>query len=324
MNVCLVTPAPPRSRKGNRITAIRWAGMLRDLGHRVRIYQEYTGQSCDLMVAMHARRSATSVRRFARQRPDSPLILALTGTDLYGDLSTSTAAQRSVDIATRLIVLQSAAINELPNHLRSRTRVIYQSVAPLRKPHRHRRRVFDVCVIGHLRPVKDPFRAAMAARLLPKSSRTLVTHVGAALTSRMQQRAEAETRSNPRYEWIGEVPRWRARRILARSRLLVLTSRAEGGANVLSEAIADSIPVIASRISGSVGILGRDYPGYFTVGNTRALADLLRRAETDPTFYRTLNRHCQRLTHLVDPARERQCWASLLRELTPELVLPTR
>lgn len=97
---------------------------------------------------------------------------------------------------------------------------------------------------------------------------------------------------------------------------MVLTSRMEGGANVVSEAIAASVPVISSRISGSIGLLGKDYPGYFPVGDTRALADLLRRAETDKRFYRRLKSRCRRLAPLFDPKRERLSWAKLLRDVT--------
>jgi putative glycosyltransferase (TIGR04348 family) len=314
MNILIITPAPPGSRKGNRITARRWAGLLRQLGHRVAIRQEYQGQRCDLLVALHARRSFEAVDAFHRAHPERPLVIALTGTDLYDEIHTDPIAGQVLELAWRLIVLQPLGIAELPPHLRQRARVIYQSIEmpPGARP---RPGVFEVCVLGHLRPVKDPFRTALASRLLPVSSRVRVLHIGAALDPDMARQARAEAADNPRYRWLGDLPRWQALRLLARSRLLVLTSRMEGGANVLSETIAAGVPVLASRIPGSVGLLGNDYPGYFPVGDARALAKLLHRAETDAALYSGLKTWCRGLRPLVRPARERQSWRSLLREL---------
>ncbi len=278
MNITIITPAPPGSRKGNRITAGRWAYLLRQLGHRVTIRQEYGGESCDLLVALHARRSAAAVQAFCRDHPDRPVVVALTGTDVYEDIHTDRAALRALELASRLVVLQPLAVAELPERLRARARVVYQSAEAPRGAAPPRKDFFEVCVLGHLRPVKDPFRTALASRLLAPLSRVRVLHVGAALSPDMAVQARAEAAANPRYRWLGDLPRWRALRILARCRLLVLTSRLEGGANALSEAIAASVPVLSSRIPGSVGILGADYPGYFPAGDTDALAVLLARA----------------------------------------------
>ncbi len=178
--------------------------------------------------------------------------------------------------------------------------------------------MFEVCVLGHLREVKDPFRAAAAVRLLPRASRVEVAQVGGALSDEMEAQARAEAASNPRYRWLGEHPRWKAVRVLARCRLLVLTSVMEGGANVVCEALACSVPVLSSRISGSIGLLGEDYPGYFPVGDTEALAALMGRAETDPGFYTGLKARCEAQAPLVDPARERERWDALLKELQGE------
>jgi putative glycosyltransferase (TIGR04348 family) len=314
MKISLVTPAPAGSRKGNRVTALRWAHFLRELGHRVRVRTEYAGERCDVLVALHAGRSAASVRRFHEMHPDAPLVVCLTGTDLYDQMRTSPEARQSLELASRLIVLQPLGIEELPAHLRPRARVIYQSVPPPRFHVTPRQDVFEVCVLGHLREVKDPLRTAQAARLLPATSRQRVLHLGAALSPDLAAAARAEQAANPRYRWLGELPRWRALRVLARCRLLVLTSRLEGGANVISEALAVSVPVISSHIPGSVGLLGSDYPGYFPYGKTQALADLLHRAETDAAFYQALRRHCARRRRLFNPTRERQSWARLLRE----------
>lgn len=315
MNILVVTPAPSHSLHGNRITAVRWAGILRKLGHRVRVAQEYTGQSCDLMVALHAGRSAISVQRYRERQPDGPLVLGLTGTDIYDEILRNPAARRSLDSADRLVVLQPLAISELPGQLRDRARVIFQSAERPKANGVPREDVFEVCVIGHLRPVKDPFRTARAARLLPPTSKLRVLHLGAALSEDMAKQARAEEAVNPRYQWLGEVPRPKALRTLAGSRLLVLTSELEGGANVISEALAVPVPILASRIPGSIGILGPDYPGYFAAGDTQALAHLLELMELDRGFRRTVTECCARLSALVSPAREAQAWKSLLREL---------
>jgi putative glycosyltransferase (TIGR04348 family) len=312
MKIILVTPAPPGSRKGNRITALRWARLLRQLGHRVVVREEYHGERCDVLIALHARRSFGAIETFRRLRPQSPLIVALTGTDLYEDIHTDPSARQSLELASRLIVLQPLGIEELPRRFRDKARVIFQSVEMPHGTPKPRENIFEICVLGHLRPVKDPFRAALAARLLPASSKIRVVHVGAALSADMAKQAEAEAIVNPRYRWLADLPRTKALRVLARCRLLVLTSLMEGGANVVSEAIAAGVPVLSSRVSGSVGILGEDYPGYFPVHNTEALAALLNRAETDAPFYKTLRSRCRRLRPLVAPARERESWRRLL------------
>ena len=339
MRIAIVTPAPPRSRYGNRVTALRWARILRSAGHRVSIDQSYSDEPTDLLIALHARRSFDSISRAHRAHPKLPIIVALTGTDLYRDLPRSSRAKESLQLATRIVALQPKALDELPGQLRKKARVIYQSVGMAQGARKHKpnevasgpisgsvesrarrlspeqSRAFDVCVIGHLRPVKDPFRTALAARKLPASSRIRVIHVGGAMSEEATARAHEEMRKNPRYRWLGEQPRWRVRQVLRRSRLFVLTSRLEGGANALGEAIVAGVPVLSSRIPGSIGILGERYPGYFGVGDTTELARLMSRAETDPTFLSGLETHCRRLASLFEPSKEQAAWVRLLEEL---------
>ena len=318
MRICIVTPAPRGSRYGNRVTAQRWARLLRELGHRVVIAQEYRRSQCDVLIALHARRSAPSIARFHRLHPERPLVLCLTGTDLYKDIRSSATAQRSLELATRLVTLQPLGEQELPEHLRPKVCSILQSVRPTPERPPPRASTFDVCVVAHLRPVKDPFRAAMASRLLPASSRLRVLQVGGAMSAAMEARARTEEARNPRYRWLGELPRWGTRRTIARSQALVLSSRLEGGANVVSEAVVEGTPVLASHIAGSVGLLGEDYPGYFPVGDTRALAQLLHRVESEPAFLQELREWCAARAAHFRPDREREAWEALLREIAPE------
>src|SRR5262249_19474174 len=189
---------------------------------------------------------------------------------------------------------QPEGLHELPDWARGRARAILQSAEPVRAlpP---RRDAFEVALLAHLRPVKDPFRAAMAARLLPAASRLRILPAGSALDPALAPRARSEQATNPRYRWLGGMPHWRARRVLARSRLMVITSRSEGGSNVLSEAIASGVPVVSSRIPGSTGLLGGDYPGLFAVGDTQGLASLLERMEKDAEFRVSLAAWCRKL-----------------------------
>lgn len=323
MKICLVTPASAGSWKGNRVTAERWAGLLSELGHRVGIVTEYQSDDCDLLIALHAFKSHSSIRKFRDACPTSPLVVGLTGTDLYGDIHTEPDAVESLRLATRLVLLQPLGKEMLPATVQNKARVIYQSVdsrqwtvgSEQRETVTSLPTTFTVCVVGHLRPVKDPFRTALAARLLPAASRIQVLHLGAALSEEFAEQARAEEGRNPRYHWLGEVPRNEALRTLSRCRLLCLTSESEGGANVISEAVVAGVPVICTHIAGSIGLLGEDYPGYFPVGDTQALANLLWRAETDAEFYNTLRDRCARLSPLFDPAREKESWEELLKEL---------
>ena len=330
MRIALVTPAPPDSRYGNRITAVRWARILRRLGNRVSISQTYDGKPYDLLVTLHARKSHSSVINFRRRNPSAPIIVALTGTDIYRDIRTNHRAQESLDMANGIVVLQPKATEELRPSWQKKTCVIYQSVEDKRAPtsarssSAKRRQTkaevgtngnFDVCVIGHMRAVKDPFRTAMAARSLPDSSKLRILQIGGAMTGAMANRARKEMKFNERYQWFGEQPQARVKQILRKCSLCVISSRMEGGANVLSEAIVASVPILASRIEGNVGVLGADYPGYFDVGDTRQLTRLLTRAETSPAFLAELKARSTKLALLTDPAREVEAWSELIREL---------
>jgi putative glycosyltransferase (TIGR04348 family) len=294
---------------------VRWARILRELGHEVHVAHEYNGARAELMIALHAWRSADSIRRFRELYPDRPLIVALSGTDIYEYIEHDPApVLHSLACADRLIALQELARRRVPERFRQKVRVVHQSASPLHGVPK-RTRSFDVAVIGHLRKVKDPLRAAQAARGLPEGSRIRIVHLGAAETPRWRAMAEAEMKHNPRYVWRGDRPRADVRRLLGGARAMVLSSLSEGGANVISEAVAAGVPVLASRIDGSVGLLGRDYPGYFPLGDTQALARLLHRIETNPQFLLRLHRAIERRAHLFRPAREKATWKKLISEV---------
>jgi putative glycosyltransferase (TIGR04348 family) len=315
LNILIVTPAPRGSHKGNRVTALRWAGHLRALGHQVDLAIAWDGREADLLIALHATKSHHAARRWRERRPEAPLVVALAGTDLYQDLPASPEARRSLELATRLTVLQPLGIAALPAPVRHKARVIIQSAHPAR-PAPAPDGVFRVALLAHMRSVKDTSLAAAAVRRLPPRSRVQLVHLGAALDDGAADAARHEMELNPRYRWLGERPRGEALSILAGSALVLVTSRAEGGANVVSEALASRVPVLSTRIDGSVGVLGAEYPGYYPVGDAEALATLMVRAEEDAAFLATLRAGVERVRPLVEPARERGTWRALLGELS--------
>ena len=315
MNIVLITPDGPSSRTGNKVAAARWAGILRSLGHKVRIRADDDGKPADLMVAVHAWRSAAAVARFKKRNPDRPVVLQLSGTDIYDYIDRDPAPTlRSMELADRLVALNELAWRAVPKRLRGKLVVMFQSAEALTQT--PSRQAVIVSVIGHLRDVKDPLRAAQAARLLPAASRVCIEQVGRAYSPAWAARVRAEMSVNPRYRWRGDVPKAAVRRLLAMSHAMVISSRSEGGANVISEAAVAGVPVLASRVDGNVGLLGRDYAGYFPAGNSRALARLLRRIETDRSFVRRLRRALRERAKLFRPAREVAAWRRLLAELS--------
>ena len=312
-HIVIISPALAKANNGNGLTASRWARFLRQR-YRVTLALHWDGTPCDAMIALHARRSAPSIAAFAAALPASPLILALTGTDLYRDIHTDSDAQRSLQLATQLVVLQPAGLQELSADLRPKTQVIYQS-APSLKPVspdlKQRARHFDVTMIGHFREEKDPLTFMRAAAQI-KSARVRLIHIGDALDPVLGTQAEATQGAHRHYRWLGHIPHTETRQRLKRSHLMVIASVMEGGAHVIIEAITSGVPVLASDISGNRGMLGEDYAAYFPLGDSLALARLIDRAATDSAFYARLQAQCDARAPLFAPEREQAALLQLV------------
>ena len=300
--VLIISPALAKANNGNWQTAARWSRFLRD-GHIVVCAASDTGLSAtlqpDVLIALHARRSADVLLEFEHRCPS---ILVLTGTDLYRDIHTDPTAQHSLAIATRLVVLQAAGMEELPAPLLEKTRVIHQSARTLKAIKRHRA-AFKVIMIGHLRAEKDPATFLQACLHLKHEDIDFL-HVGGALDTSMEMLARSMIDRQPRYHWIGNLPHAATRQRLKHSDLMVISSIMEGGANVIIEAITSGVAVVASDISGNRGLLGDDYAGYFPVGDATALATLIRRCTSEPLFLAHLQAQCDLRRPLFAPERE--------------------
>lgn len=321
--ITIVSPANARDNNGNWQTASRWAQFLSGR-HAVEVCAAWppegrpAGQTeaPDLLVALHARRSATSLAAFGVAFPQRPTILVLTGTDLYRDIDSAPEARASLEQASALVVLQEAGLARLPAPLRARARVIYQSAPAL--PRRHPPAPGDgrlaICMIGHLRPEKDPLTFMRSAALVT-DERVSLLHIGGSLDETLAAAARAAGRETPRYRWLGPLPHAETRARLAACHAMAITSTMEGGANVIIEAVTSGVPVLASGIEGNRGMLGADYAGYFPPGDAAALARLIDRCAGDAAFHAQLARQCAARAPLFEPAAEQALLSDLVDNL---------
>lgn len=307
----IVSPALADANNGNWHTAARWQRLLAPAVARVRVAREWhDGDDDDVLLALHARRSATSVERFAAS--GRALAVVLTGTDLYRDLAEGdAAAQHALECASRIVVLQQQALQRLSPAQRAKARVIVQSAPALAR----RTRVPHTFVaVGHLRAEKDPLALMQAAAQLPPP--WCLLHIGRALDPALAEAARAAMASGgAHYRWLGERRLAVARGWIARAQALVHPSRMEGGAQVVIEAVRAGVPVLASRIDGNVGLLGDDYAGYAPPGDAAALAALMRRFIEEPALRARLAAQCAARAPLFTPEAEAAALAALVAEL---------
>lgn len=281
---------------------------------KVIVQTRWDGEPADAMIALHARRSADSVARYRARHPDRAVAVMLTGTDLYRDLGESDEAARTLDTADSIVALQEDALRLLLSRWRAKSRVIFQSAPAMRARSKPSGRL-DCVAAGHLRDVKDPATLFAAVARLPAAAPIRVRHFGAALEPALGEAARALQARDSRYRYLGGRSHGVVRAALRDAHLLIHPSRMEGGANVIVEAVTAGTPVVASRISGNVGMLGRDYRGYFAPGDAAGLARLLVRALEQPAFLRRLQEQCARRRKLFAPAAEARAVRALVREL---------
>ena len=310
-----MTPALASANNGNWQTARRWARML-EPAYRVRIAASWDAGDEDLMIALHARRSAAAVAAWRGAHQQRPLLLVLTGTDLYRDIDHDAGAQHSLALADALVVLNELGPERLPPALRTKCHVVLQSCLARRalpRPTQHLRAL----MVGHLREEKDPRTYFRAAQRLSHRADILLDHIGAPLDPALGAQAQALAAACPNYQWLGALPHASTRRHIQAAHVLVHASRMEGGAHVVIEALRSGTPVLTSRIPGNLGLLGADYAGCFEPGDDAALAALLQRARDDADMLAALQRQAAPRAALFAPAAESATLHRLVARLLP-------
>ena len=323
MNFLLHVPLTRGSTRGNWITAQRWAGILETLGHSVNtvdpdevLKSDFAAYDC--LIGLHARRSSAVIHQWKRENPSRTVIVALTGTDLHLDLSAggirTAMVMDSLQVADHIVLLEPEGRAKLPREVHHKCCVIFQSSPKARVKSQGNNDEFCVSMLAHLRDVKDPSLIVKALEYLPSESRIRVVHAGEATTQDWCNQASRWNRNCPRYQWLGPVPHDQALTVLANSQLTVLTSQHEGAPGVFSEAAAHGVPVLATAITASLGILGGNHPGLFEVGDASELARLMWQAESEPGFYQQLFTASNSLCDRLSPEQEVLAWGGLVEQ----------
>ena len=313
VKVCISTPETKRPT-GNFGTAFQWARIIGDeLGHEVSVENGFAPDA-DVLVAIHAHKNSEAVHGFRKHKPEGSIILALAGTDIYPD--PSERALESMRAAGRIVVLQSRAALKIPEQDRGKAVTILQSAEAtcFGPPQERTLNPFDICVIGFMRDIKDPMRAALASRRLSEESKVRIRHAGGFLDPNYEELTALERRENPRYEWMGIISRQEIDVLLSQSQLMVLSSFHEGGSRVLSYAVVNHTPLLAALNDCTVSLLGESYPGLYPPGDTASLTALMHRAESNTGFLNELREITVSLAPQFAPEREVAAWKELLRE----------
>lgn len=287
--------------------------MLRS-AYRVNVVAQWSQGEEALMIALHARKSAPSIAAWRAARPRQPLVVTLTGTDLYRDIEIDAGAQRSLATADILVVLNEHGANRLPPAYRGKCRVVLQSSQSRLMPQKTSRHL-RALMVGHLRDEKDPRTYFRAAQRLAERHDIRLDHVGAALDAVLGEEAAQLAAAQPNYRWLGGISHRSVLRRIQSAHVLVHPSRMEGGAHVVIEAIRSGTPVLASRIDGNLGLLGDDYQGTFAVGDDLALAKLLERTRDEPNFLQALQRQVAARADRFSPGAESATLRGLVAEL---------
>jgi glycosyltransferase involved in cell wall biosynthesis len=306
-NLLIHSPYADHTGQGNSVTAVRLGKILSGGGYRVTYSErEYSGEEAEVMIALNARKSANAIVRFCELNPSSKLIIILTGTDInHPDSSDEdSAAWASMMLAERLVVLHEASLKQVPKIFREKTCVIHPSVTlPEGLLHAPSKDGFKIMMAGNMRQEKNPELAHAAAEKI--SPALEIHHYGECTSTGSENVIEHGIFS---HDTMLDA--------MSSAGVLLNTSFQEGGANAICEAVTMGLPVVASAISGNIGMLGEDYAGLFPSNDLDALVNMLEKTANGLEFYALLKKQLATRAPLFTYAQESESWQDLLNGLS--------
>lgn len=316
MDILILCPIINALETGLYTTARRWETIFRQLGHNVRIASPSDAVTeTDILVALNPVRCSSYLEDLPLS--ETPLIVVLTGTDIYNELKKKPNFYRHLESARVLIGLHPGITEEVPERYRSKLRVIVQS-APNQKSRPQNNILYGQAIfIANLRYFKRPMTVFAAACALNENVNINITHIGDIVDDEYHFWSQPEFHKTvPRYNWLGAKTREDTASALASSDVMLIASSTEGGSNVQSEAISAGVPIISSRNRCVESLLGSDYPGLFDTDNHHQLACLIEKFFVDHSFRELLKSNVSRASYQFSYDLEVEKWKNVIQEIT--------
>ena len=296
---------------GNSVTANRYCSIFGQLGH---VATTTDTPTAPLVVALNAYRT----RHVVGELPETTtVIVVLTGTDIYRFWDQDRdAVSCTLDRADVIVGLNDLVGRSLPTKHRAKLTCIKEGALALStEPTRPTSPPLHAICVGHLRDEKAPELIADALDRLDPNCDVVVDHYGAAHSESWAQWARDTSERIEQYQWHREVSRSRLDEIYAGADLLINTSKMEGGANVISEAVMAGLPILATAIDGNAGVLGTSYPGLFTPDDPYELADRLAALASNPEALEQITLSSRLLQPELSIKQETARWREVLEGL---------
>jgi L-malate glycosyltransferase len=326
MKSLLLAPTAPPRLTGNAVTVERISSLLAKAGVICRIVDLSATPAGalaeiarnfqpDLIHAFHAYKAGPCGFALARDLA-VPLLITMTGTDIYGDLESADTREEVLQVlgaSARITVFNTQARSVL-FHCgidRRTVSVVHQSVSlPANAETDWRERLgIDreapvFLLLGGIRRIKD-FSFALTALAESRKRFPTLRLLIAGPVIEPEEFAKIQTWCTGR-SWVallGEVPRREIRALFATGDVLINTSRSESESNAVLEAMSRGKIVIARDIPGNASLFGGDRR--FLFRDARELQDVIDHVLTDRRGWDRYGAQARRrITRSFSPARE--------------------
>ncbi len=288
----IYSPSRDSAVTGNYVTSKRYAYHLQNLGYRVFVYNGFEekvnveGVRCAFV--LHAEKGSHVIKELAAK--NVPVVLVLTGTDLYRDIiSTKNSKKercfRSIQLASAIVVLHENAVSDLLKVVsfpRERIFVVLQSVVDFKKRTFlfKKKNHYKILLLSNIRKEKGIIVAISGFLEFQKNidARTKFTldHIGGVLDQGYFKKITNLLEGVKSVSFLGSIEKDKLQTMLASYDLLLHSSFIEGGSLVIQEAQNAGLPIIASDISCHAALLGSAYVGLHSVGSAKDVSEKLK------------------------------------------------
>lgn len=277
MRIAIVSPNTLPFHSGNSLLADRLRGELSARGHKVAVFNSAVDShepavsfAPDILHSLHAVKTAGWSEKMISGY-QIPVVITLTGTDYNGGPAgnmSSSRLEESLSKASGLVVFHDEAYQSLKtNHqaVAEKVRVIPQGVeiinyrsdrGTIRAEYSLHEDDLVLLMVSGIRPVKNigyGLEAFSEIRKQVSGARLLLA--GPAIDEVEADRVLAIGERLPGFTYLGDRSPAEVRELMSGADIFLNTSLHEGMSGAMLEAMAEGLPVLATRVSGNRSLI---------------------------------------------------------------------